>query len=112
LIAALLTLTTMLCACGGSEEQDSAPAETTVDPRFATAEALMEHFNTLNTRLPPDLPNLIPLYHIETDFQRKKLQVLQRSLGAPHDFEVAMFARFARGFSRPSAASGARAHRP
>ena len=98
IVAILTAVTLILNACGDDEDEDASAAQESVDPRFATAQALLDHFNTLNTRLPPDIANLIPLYHIETDFQRKRLQLLQQSLGPVYDFEVAMYARFGEAF--------------
>jgi hypothetical protein len=65
------------------------------DPRFATAEALVEHFNALNTKQPSDLPGILSLYHLESDFQRKKWELLNRTVAShEHDVDVAMYEKF------------------
>ena len=89
-ICALLTLT----GCGSGESQAVAEGPQ-VDPQFVSAESLTAYFNSLNTRLPRDLPKIVPLYHIENDFQRKRWEVLNReSQSAHHDLEVAVYERF------------------
>lgn len=66
-IAIVLSLT----ACGNSEAEDAAAQTPTVDPRFATAESLIEYYNTIDKTSPEYLSQSLDLYYAETPLQEK-----------------------------------------
>src|SRR5688572_29889567 len=97
--AALALLALVLPACSSGNDEPAAAAPPEVDSRFATAEALLAHFNSLNTQLPPDLEGMLGLYYIETEFQRKQHDLLMREASSAfHDLDKVMYERFGEGY--------------
>ena len=66
----------LVAGCGAETKDDKQPQQQ-VDPRFATAEALIEQFNEINKRQPPDLEAELALYYAENDFQRDILDAIR-----------------------------------
>jgi hypothetical protein len=101
-LCVILTATFLLIATGCGAEAETASADAAppqVDPRFATAQSLADHYNTIATVLPPRLPELVPLFHVENEFQRKKLQLMREIAASPYyELEVEMYRRFGEGF--------------
>ncbi|MCH8823020.1 MAG: hypothetical protein IH984_05875 [Planctomycetes bacterium] len=67
LIAIVLTLN----ACGSSEPEETAVQAPTVDPRYATAQSLIDYYNTIERTSREYLPRSLELYYVETPLQEK-----------------------------------------
>lgn len=67
----LIAIVLSLNACGSSEPEDAVSQTPTLDPRFATAESLIEYFNTIDKASPEYLPQSLDLYYAETPLQEK-----------------------------------------
>lgn len=74
-LAAALGLVSMAIAVGCSGEDEAAQdsivvQQPSVDPRFATAQGLVDQFNALTTREPIDIPAVNALYYAENPRQQ------------------------------------------
>lgn len=90
-----------LAGCGAAEPE-AAPIAVelpVVDPRFISAEALLTHFNSLNTILPPDLPAIASLYYPETEMERSWVLWLKNE-AAYYGLDKAMYEKFGEPFMR------------
>lgn len=67
----LIAIVLSLNACGSSEPDDAVSQTPTVDPRFATAESLIEYYNTIDKTSPEYLSQSLDLYYAETPLQEK-----------------------------------------
>jgi hypothetical protein len=84
---------------GGAETTDAAPAAPAVDPRFASADALLDHYNSIAMKGPViDLAAILDLMHAENDLQRRMLGAM-RSMMPMYEIEVAMRERFGEGLN-------------
>lgn len=82
----------LLSACGPA---NATVQEETVDPRFASAEALVEHFNSLNTLMPSNDLELLPLFHLENQTQRDMWKVIDYMTDERlYEINRLMYARF------------------
>jgi hypothetical protein len=92
-LAALVVVA--LTGCSGEAEAENAPVvvEAPVDPRYATADALVAHYNDLNAQAIPDFRALSGLWYAENDTQRRILSVL-RSFADVMDFYKAVIERY------------------
>jgi len=61
----------LLNACGSSESEEAATQTPTVDPRFATAESLIEYYSSIDKTSTEYLSRSIELYYAETPLQEK-----------------------------------------
>ena len=96
IVALSIVCAALMFGCsGGSSDDANAVAQPEVDPRFASAAALTDHYNQLNTALPRNFRGMLPLYHLENDFQRKKWEVVNRMAKSAHyDLEDAFYERY------------------
>jgi hypothetical protein len=69
-----------LCFSGCSEKPEAPAAPAAVDPRFATAAALLAHYNSITTREPVDIVAAYDLCYAENDFQRRYIDASRRML--------------------------------
>lgn len=84
----------ILFACGGSDPAANAQSsEPEVDPRFASAEALIDHFNDLNRGEVINFHDEIALYYAENDFQQRIIGAL-RYMAFTQDLQNACQRRF------------------
>lgn len=90
----LMAIVLSLNACGGSETEDKIAQTPTVDPRFASADSLIEYFNSLPSLGNDAGPAFVELLYAETPFQDQFLRTLRLSNDL-HWAEVAMHERFA-----------------
>lgn len=80
LIAASFVL---LAGCAGESEADaSGQAQASVDPRFATADGLLAHYNSIATRTPVDARATCALFYAENEKQRQFLNIMQSMVPA------------------------------
>jgi len=86
----LIAIVLSLNACGSESEET---AIQTVDPRFATAESLIEYFNSLPSLGNDAGPAFVELLYAETPFQEQFLNTLRISNDL-HRAEIAMHERF------------------
>jgi len=89
----LITIILSLNACGSSESEETAIQTPTVDPRFSTAESLIEYFNSLPSLGNDAGPAFVELLYAETPFQEHFLNTL-RVGNDLHRAEVAMHEKF------------------
>jgi hypothetical protein len=88
-------LITAIPGCSKDESASAQELQPAVDPRFATAEALLAYFNSLNTQLPPDALELAAICYAENEFQSKYVETIRRG-GASDYYQLdkAMYERF------------------
>ena len=67
----LIAIVLSLNSCGSSEPEDAVSQTPTIDPRFATAESLIEYYNTIDRTSTEYLSQTIDLYYVETPLQDK-----------------------------------------
>jgi len=67
----LIAIVLSLNACDSSEPEDAVSQTPTIDPRFATAESLIEYYNTIDRTSTEYLSQTIDLYYVETPLQDK-----------------------------------------
>lgn len=68
----------LLNACGGSEPEETVVQTPTVDPRFATADAILDTHNAIVTQSPRvDLNAWLDLVYAENDVQRRLLATMR-----------------------------------
>lgn len=99
-----------LSGCGGSP-QPAAPEAPAVDPRYATAEALVEHYNGCMTRPPRDLRTMKGLVYAENEIQRQALAIMDMMV-VTQEFARAFEARFNEPWSRQLSESDKKADQP
>ena len=72
-VLAVVALPVNLVGCAGDEEsaQESVAAQQpVVDPRYASADALIAEFNRMTTTEPVDVAGMLNLYYAENALQR------------------------------------------
>ena len=80
-LALMAILVGIAAGCGGKSDDSGAnPAASAVDPHFATAEALVEYFNSLTTREPVDDATVLSLFYAENDLQQRLIELNRISL--------------------------------
>jgi hypothetical protein len=89
------------CGQGEGDEADVATTITEVDPKYATAESLIETFNSFTTRKPADAARALDLFYPENETQRQYLSIA-RSMVPMAEWDWLMFERFGEG-ANPSA---------
>ena len=67
----IIAIVLSLNACVSSEPEDAVSQTPTIDPRFATAESLIEYYNTIDRTSTEYLSQKIDLYYVETPLQDK-----------------------------------------
>ena len=82
-----------LNACGNGEAEDTAARTPTVDPRFASADTLVDYFNSIPSLGNDAGPAFVELLYAETPFQEQFLSNLRIGIDL-HWAEVAMYERF------------------
>jgi len=99
-----IALVLLLNACGSiSEPEDTAVQTPTVDPRYATADALLETFNEIVTQPRVDTYAWHDLIYAENDLQRRMLACM-RTLIPFHTLEQTVYEKFGE-FITPSSKS-------
>ncbi len=73
----LIAIVISLNACGGSEPEETTAQTTTVDPRFATAEAMLETYNQIITQPRVDPYAWLELFYIENETQKAMLEAVR-----------------------------------
>jgi hypothetical protein len=73
----MLAMFAALAALASCNSSSAAEAGETVDPRFASAEALVEHYNALTTVAPVKIEPLFEMMYAESELQRRFLAVMQ-----------------------------------
>lgn len=87
-----------LSACGGSETEQTAVQPPPVDPRFASADALLETFNHIITQPRVDPIAWHSLIYAENDLQRRLLACMRE--GVPFDnLEQTVYEKFGEHFT-------------
>lgn len=79
--AALLagSLFLLMPGCGASKpEQAAAPEPLPVDPRYASADALVAYINSFNVNPPRDGQTLVDLFYAETEEQKRMVGLIGR----------------------------------
>lgn len=77
----LIAIVLSLNACGSSGPEEAASQTPTVDPRFATAESLLEHYNHLSMQTPKaDVTGIFSLLYAENPRQEQMVRVYKSSL--------------------------------
>ena len=86
-IVRLLFISAVACftfGCDSSSETAAAGPPRRKSTRASPPrESLADYYNTIATVLPPRLPELVPLIHVENEFQRKKLELLREMAASP-----------------------------
>jgi len=97
LAACALAMSCLPGGCGGGETDhrvaDDRTAGPPPDPRFPSADALLEHFNSLNTASPATWTEIADLYYPENDLQRRLVQIRRDTAAAVdlHHAEIEYF---------------------
>lgn len=73
----LIAIGLSLGACGGSEPEEAATQTPTVDPRFASADAMLETYNQIITQPRVDPYAWHELFYIENETQKAMLEAVQ-----------------------------------
>ncbi len=94
LAIAIITCAPLLPGCSSGEVEAEPVAEApAVDPRFASPEALIKHFNELNASSALRLDAEIVLYYAENQLQREMIRVMKAD-SAWVDYSRALNTRF------------------
>lgn len=93
-IASLLAIT--VCGCGGGES-NVIVARTEPDPRFATADGLVEYYNELTTTEPADIRRVSELFYAETG-QQEQYIVQHGDFVGVLELHEALYERFGQGY--------------
>src|SRR5690349_11787942 len=88
-----------ISACAKSNEPIAAPVQP--DPRFASAEALLEYYNSLTTREPVDMIAVYNACYAENDVQRQYIDA-SRQLQPFAELDRLMFQKFGECFNPKS----------
>ncbi len=99
LIAALGLCVLSGCGRNAPDESSAAPEQPQVDPRFASAEALVQHYNSLSTVAPVKFAMLFELFYPETDGQRRYIEAT-RKMGPIAELDYLMFEKFGSGWDK------------
>lgn len=95
----LIALSLAAAGCGESQAPAPAPRAPAVDPRFASADALLEHYNDLTSGGPRvEAAAVLDLMYAENDVQ-KKLLAATREVLPLMELEQAMWERFGEGLN-------------
>jgi hypothetical protein len=78
-MSALMLLFVFAIGCGGGEA-DAEAAMPSVDPRYATADAFVEYFNSLSTATPVRYQEIRREFYAENQEQRQMLEVYDLTL--------------------------------
>jgi hypothetical protein len=85
-----------LIGCGSKAEPDN-EAQPTVDPRFASADALIEYYNSLSTRDPQDIEALTGLMYAENAEQNTSITLVRRAIVPISLLDFEMYQKFGEG---------------
>ena len=97
--AITVTIIVLLSACSSEESEVNQPPP--VDPRFASADALVEHYNDLTTVGKIQLSQVVDLFYAETDIQRQYVDATRVAIPIA-ELEHALTERFDLGSDAPS----------
>jgi hypothetical protein len=91
--ATCLLAALVLYGCGNDAAEAPVTESASVDPRFASAEALLDYYNSISTREPVDARAALELFYPENDLQRRYLGIAQ-NLRSVAELDRLMFERF------------------
>lgn len=70
-----------ICLAGcGTSESPTVAKKPAVDPRYASADAILEHINSLNSQTPDYFPAYVAIIYAENDFQARFLKLMRASV--------------------------------
>ncbi len=107
-----LILVATLSGCGGdSTDSARAASESAIDPRFASADALIAYYNKLTYEAELiDLRAVLELYYPENDLQSQMVRILKLLIPV-HDLGAAMWEQFDEGMNPDTRISPVAPHR-
>jgi hypothetical protein len=85
------------CQNTAADEAEAATQQPEVDPRFASAESLLTHYNSITTRDPVDSNSAFELFYAENDLQRRYIDAT-RKMTPVAELDYLMFQTFGEGW--------------
>ncbi len=96
-VSVAVVVVACLPACGGQDEPTIIAEEPQADPRFTSADALVEYFNELTTTEPANLRRVNELYFGENELQQRLIAHHGNFVGVL-ELHQALYDRFGRGY--------------
>lgn len=87
--------------CSGEEEASAAESVPVVDPRYASADALVGHYNELAQKPIPDIRRIFTLLYAENDQQQRMIHFYQEAIPTI-ELDQVIWEQFGRGLFTPS----------
>ncbi len=89
----MVAILTALAGCGADEPPPAATAPPAIDPRYASAQGLIDHYNNLMSVQYPNVDEVLGLYHAENKTQELLLRLTELAT-ADIKLQRAMLAQF------------------